>query len=96
MPYSHRASNRSSEVAARTTLEQLPRQSQLSGSIPHLRARRPATLETDADDLEEKAKRVDGVRRRIQTSRAEEDLLREESNKLTAKLRHLVDQIIHN
>ena len=47
------------EVHARTTIERLLERSQLSSSIPGLRTRRAATLETDADNLEDRPRRVD-------------------------------------
>ena len=50
------------EVNARITIKKLLEPSQPSRSIPGLRSRQAATLETDADDLEDRACRVDETR----------------------------------
>ena len=81
------------EVNSRTTIKKLLERSQPSKSISGLRSRRAATLEIDADDLEDCARRVDETRRRSRLSAAEEDVLREEAAKLrteAARFRHLV------
>ena len=78
------------EVNARTTIEKLLERSQPSRSVPGLRSRR---AETNADDLEDRARRVDKTRRRSRLDPAEESVLREEAAKLrteAARFRHLV------
>lgn len=80
------------EANARTTLERLLGCSEPSRSIPGLRTWRAAILQTDTDDLEDRACRVDATRRRFRLSRAEEDVLRREAAKLHpegARFRHL-------
>ena len=77
------------EVGALTPLERRPPSSSISG----LRARRAATLESDADDLEDQAREVDAIRRRKRYILKKEDILREESHRLrseASRLRHLI------
>ena len=80
------------EVHARTDLERLLGRSQPSKSIPGLRARRAATLEQDADDIESRARRVDDTRRRSRLSQTEEESLRTEA----AKFRQIVDLLYND
>ena len=49
------------EVGKRTTLERLLGRNQPNEAIAGFSARRAATLETDADNLEKKVRRVDAV-----------------------------------
>ena len=82
------------EVHARTEIERLLGRKQPSKDIPGLRARRAATLEQDADDIEYRARRVDEVRRGSRLSQAEEEALRRESAQLwteAARFRQMVD-----
>ena len=86
-------------VEARTTIERLLERTQPSRSIPGLQARQAAALGTDADDLEDRARRVDATRRRSRLSPTEEDVLREKAAKLrteATRFRHFVDLLTTN
>ena len=84
------------EVGALIPLESLLECRPPSSSIPGLRARRAATLEADADNLEDQAREVDAIRRRRHCSPRKKNLLREEAHRLRAeasRLRHLIDSL---
>ena len=72
------------EVGALTPLESLLECR--PPSIFGLRARRAATLESDADNLEDQAREVDAIRRRRRCSPRKEDILREEFHRLRAEV----------
>ena len=87
------------EVGALTPLESLLERRPPSSNIPGLRARRAATLEADADNLEDQAREVDAIRRRRRCSPRKENLLREEAFRLRAeasRLRHLLASFTMN
>ena len=82
---------------ARTTERMLER-SRPSEAIPRLRSRRSELLEADADEMEERARQVDSIRRKKRTSQEEEVQLRDKANKLrteAAGLRAIADQLIN-
>ena len=86
------------EARARTTLEKLLERSRLSEAIPRLRSRRSEMLEADADEMEERARQVDSIRRKKRTSQEEEVQLRDKANKLrteAVRLRAIADQLIN-
>ena len=82
------------EAEGRTMIKKLLEQSQPSSCIPGLRSRRAATLELDAEDLEDEARRLDDIRWRARRlNPTEEGALREEAVGLrtaAAQFRHLV------
>ena len=63
------------EVNTRTTKERLLKRSQPSRSISGLRTRQAAALETDVNDLEDRACRVDATKRRSRISPTEKKVL---------------------
>ena len=81
------------EAGARTMVEKLLKRRQPSSCVPVFRSRRAATLELDADDLENRAREVDDARRARRLNPTEEGALREEAARLrtaAAQFRHLV------
>ena len=87
------------EVGALTPLESLLERRPPSSNIPGLRARRAATLEADADNLEDQAREIDVIRRRRRCSPRKETLLREEAYRLRAeasRIRQLLDSFTLN
>lgn len=84
------------EAGARTTLERMLDRSRPSEAIPRLRSRRSEMLETDADNVEERARQVNELRRKKRPSKEEDLLLRNEASKLwteAARLRAIADQL---
>ena len=87
------------EVGALTPLESLLERRPPSSDIPGLRARRAATLEADADKLEDQAREIDEIRRRRRCSHRKETLLREEAYRLrteASRIRQLLDSFTLN
>ena len=87
------------EVGALTPLESLLERRPPSSNIPGLRARRAATLEADADKLEDQAREIDVIRRRRRRSPRKGTLLREEAYRLRAeasRIRQLLDSFTLN
>ena len=87
------------EVDALTPLESLLERRPPSSNIPGLRARRAATLEADADKLEDQAREIDVIRRKRRYSPRKETLLREEACRLRAeasRIRQLLDSFTLN
>ena len=84
------------EAGARTTLERMLDRNRPSEAIPRLRSRRSEMLETDADNVEERARQVNELRRKKRPSKEEDLLLRNEASKLwteAAWLRAIADQL---
>ena len=87
------------EVGALTPLESLLERRPPSSDIPGLRARRAATLEADADRLEDQAREIDVIRRKRRCSHRKETLLRDEAYRLrteATRIRQLLDSFTLN